>query len=117
MKILKTVAKKFHKYGAKKTTCIHGHDHASQKEAMWCVKLHQLQKEGKIRSLAVEVNYDIRVKDVVICKHRLDFEYEILKDGIWVDEVTDVKGMKLPVWRLKHKLFLAVYPHINYVVV
>lgn len=113
---------KKHKYGAKACQCLHKHDHDSQKEAMWCVKLHQEQNEGKIRNLLMQVEYDLRVNGIVVCRHILDFDYERLtsvepgRKG-WVPEVVDVKGMKLPVWSLKHKLFCAIYTGIKYVIV
>lgn len=110
---------KRHKYGAKKTVCLYKHEHDSQKEALWCLKLHERQKEGKIRNLILEPIYDIRVNGVVVCTHMPDFDYEELDcpRGEWKVKVMDVKGMKLPLWRLKHKLFCAIYPQIEYVVV
>ena len=112
--------KKKHKYGAKRTTCLYKHDHDSRKEAMWCVKLHQMRQEGLIRNLSREPIYDLRVNGKVICTHCPDFDYEIMDPSqlnVWKVEVLDVKGLKLPVWVLKHKLFCACYPEINYVVV
>lgn len=117
--------KKKHKYGAIACKCLHGHEHDSHKEAMWCVKLHQEQREGKIRNLLMQTTYDLRVNGVDICKHILDFDYDRLSmqgltnvtGFVWKPEVVDVKGMKLPVWSLKHKLFMACYPEIKYVVV
>jgi hypothetical protein len=108
---------KGHKYGAERTTCLYRHVHDSKKEAMWCVKLHQLQKEGKLRNLVCEPIYDLRVNGIVVCTHQPDFDYDKLTKEGWIAEVMDVKGIKLPLWKLKHKLFLAVYPAINYVVV
>lgn len=108
---------KRHKYGAKRCQCIYKHDHDSQKEAMWCVKLNQELMEGKIRNLFKEPVYDLRVNGIVICTHSPDFDYERLVGLSWRVEVMDVKGMQLPVWKLKHKLFMACYPEIKYVVV
>lgn len=118
--------KKDHKYGAKSCECLYKHKHDSQKEAMWCVKLHQEQQEGKIQNLLLQTTYDIRVNGILVCQHILDFDYERLKVvevkedclmKMWVPEVVDVKGMKLPLWSLKHKLFCAIYTGIKYVVV
>lgn len=124
---IKAQSSRPHKYGAKKTVCLHGHTHDSQKEATWCVKLHQEQREGKIRNLLLQVPYDLRVNGVIVCKHILDFDYERIKvvqmpqEGhqfpMWCPEVVDVKGMRLPVWSLKHKLFKSIYTGINYVIV
>ena len=122
MKLPKELKASFkrHKYGAKKTLCLYKHEHDSQKEALWCVKLHQEQQEGKIRNLLMQTSYDIRVNGIVVCRHILDFDYERLIHGsvpVWVPEVVDVKGMKLPLWSLKHKLFCAIYTGIKYVIV
>ncbi len=48
---------KTHKYGAERTACLYGHMHDSKKEAMWCVKLEQLVKEGSITGLLREPHY------------------------------------------------------------
>lgn len=114
---IKASSKKEHKYGAVSSVCPYRHKHDSRKEAMWCIKLHQMQKEGKIRDLLCEPEYDITVNGVVVCRHSPDFDYEKLTLKGWEVEVLDVKGLKLPLWSLKHKLFKAVYPTINYVVV
>lgn len=120
VKISQSIANKLikrHKYGAKKTVCLYGHKHDSQKEAMWCLRLHEEQKEGKIERLRVEPSYEIIVNDVVVCKHLVDFDYYRINNKGMTLEVTDVKGMKLPMWRLKYKLFCALYPQIEYKVV
>lgn len=109
--------KKKHKYGARRTTCIHKHVHDSGKEALWCVKLHQLQQERKIKNLFREPVYDLRVNGIVVATHCPDFEYEVHDGASWRVEVLDVKGMKLAVWILKQKIFMACYPEIKYVVV
>lgn len=107
-----------HKYGAIRSVCLYGHNHDSRKEATYCLKLHEMQKEGRIRNLIIEPIYDMRVNNIVICTHQPDFDYDLKQqDGTWKPVVLDVKGMKLPVWKLKHKLFCAVYPDIDYVVV
>lgn len=109
---------KRHKYGAKRTTCLHGHNHASQKEAMWCVKLTQLVTERQISCLIQQPSYDLVVNGELICRHKPDFEYlKLIAPGKFVKEIVEVKGVKLPDWIIKHKLFCALYPHINYVVV
>lgn len=108
---------KGHKYGAVRTTCLHGHNHASKKEAMWCVKLHQLQKEGKIKDLKIQERFSLDVGMSHICDHIVDFYYTIVTCGASLGGVTEVKGMGTPEWKLKKKLFNAIYPHIQYEVV
>ena len=46
-----------HKYRAKPTVCIHGHKHASKREAARCVELHMLQQAGEIADLEVEPQF------------------------------------------------------------
>lgn len=120
VKISKAVlndVKKRSKYNAQRTQCLYKHLHDSAKEALWCVKLHQMQQEGKIKNLLRETPYDLRVNGILVAVHMPDFDYDIMRDGKWCPEVLDVKGMKIAVWILKHKMFLACYPDINYVVV
>lgn len=112
-----TTPLKAHKYGAKRTMCLYKHNHDSQKEAIWCVKLHQMQSEGKIKNLFREPIYDLRVNNIIVCTHCPDFEYEVLVEASWRVEVLDVKGLQLPLWKLKYKLFMACYPQITYKVV
>lgn len=45
------------KYFAKPTVCIHGHKHASKREAVRCVELHLLQSAGEIAMLQVEPQF------------------------------------------------------------
>lgn len=110
---------KKHKYGAVRSMCLYGHDHDSKKEAMWCVKLHELQKEGRIFDLRLQPIYEFTVNGVYICRHIPDFFYQITRDSLhpWEFVVLEVKGMPTPEWKLKQKLFCALYPQINYVVV
>lgn len=104
-----------HKYGAKRTTCLYGHDHDSKKESMWCIKLHELEKEGKISLLVREPVIILRVNMQQICLHYPDFMYFDEKAQQRV--ILDVKGVQLPDWKIKYKLCQAIYSDIKYVVV
>lgn len=108
-----------HKYGAKRTTCLHGHDHDSRKEALWCLKFHQLQKEGKLKDLRMQPMYELTVNGIHVCRHIPDFFYMDCNTplGICNPTVVDVKGMPTPEWKLKYKLFCALFPNIQYEVV
>lgn len=106
---------KFHKFGAERTVCLYKHIHDSKKEAMWCVKLHELEKEGKISLLNFEPLVVLKINDVVVCNHYPDFFYFDFKKQKNV--LLDVKGMLLPEWKLKYKLCKAIYPNLEYVVV
>lgn len=108
---------KQHKYGAKAETCLYGHKHASRKECMWCVKLHELQKEGKIQRLETQSCFSLDIGVSHICNHIVDFYYSESGCGLMIENVLEVKGMPTPEWKLKRKMFMALYPHIRYVVV
>lgn len=121
--------KKKHKYSAQRTRCLHGHDHDSKKEAMWCLKLHQLEKEGKILCLVIQPKFELIVNDIHIADHYPDFGYgtsEVknvmglslnLKKAHVVEVKGDWEGSRLQVWKIKHRLFCALYQDINYQVV
>lgn len=113
--------KKKHKYGAIRTVCLHGHNHDSRKEAMWCLKLHQMQQEGTIRNIVCEPLVALMVNEMLVCHHLPDFSYEIKNGEDWRCEVLDVKGDwmggKRPEWILKRRLFNILFPDIKYVVV
>lgn len=110
---------KKHKYGAQRTMCLYGHNHDSKKESVWCIKLNELQKEKKIFNLQIEVCFDLEINGELICRHYPDFYYQknVPDEVNAVYEIIDVKGIKTPEWKLKHKLFCVLYPWINYVVV
>lgn len=142
VKISSTLAKELikrqnpHKYNAQRTTCLYGHDHDSKKEAMVCVKLTELAKEGKIFLLKRQPVFELMVNGMLVCRHRPDFQYyqwvilghycqEIGKEiGKEITNfnglklfIVEVKGFKTPDWVLKHKLFCALYPEIEYQIV
>jgi hypothetical protein len=77
----------------------------SKKEAVRYRELKILQKQGVIQNLVIQPKYPITVRYTSICEYIADFEYyENTKIT-----VEDVKGMKTPVYKLKKKLFEAIY--------
>ncbi len=108
-----------HKYHAKVTECLHGHKHDSRKEAMWCLKLHELEKEGKISLLVCEPRVLIIVNNIKICEHLPDFIYfdHNTNRKTILDVKGDWEGGQRPEWKLKYKLCRAIYPNIDYEVV
>lgn len=137
VKISATLAKqltKRHKYNAQRVACLlGGHDHDSKKEAQWCLKLHELQKEGKITLLCRQPRFELFVNKMPVAVHIPDFSYYVFlmkkkeqdeRDGIVTVDcaevkqcVVEVKGFKTVDWKLKHKLFMALYPDVEYTVV
>lgn len=98
-----------HKYGAKKTQ-VDGIMFASKKEAKRYVELSFLQGIGKIKDLTLQPVFIMWVEGVKICKYIPDFEY--FEEGIHI--VEDVKGFKTPEYKLKAKLFKALYPKYKF---
>lgn len=101
------------KYHAKPTTCIHGHKHASKREAARCVELHLLQQAGEIENLEVEPTFRFMVNGRAVtmanghfAKYRPDFIYT--ENGQEIAE--DVKGVVVRDFPLRAALFRACFP-------
>lgn len=89
------MARRANKFGAKRTPCAHGHNHASAKEARRCNELHLLQAAGQIIGLQIEPKFvfEVNGKPVLHLNGRKavytpDFSY--IERGFKVCE--DVKG-------------------------
>lgn len=104
------------KYGAKRTPCSHGHNHASKREAKRCGELHLLLRAGAIEALVYEPQYWFEINGAVV-KHekgrrvgyKPDFGY--LEKGQVV--VEDVKGMVTEAAQLRMTIFRALFPDIE----
>ena len=101
------------KYHAKKTT-VDGIEFDSAKEAKRYTKLRDMEEEGKIQHLRLQVPFELLPSfECDGVKYRgmsyvADFVY--VRDGKVV--VEDVKGVKTPEYKLKKKL-MAYVNHIN----
>lgn len=94
------------KYNAIKTE-VDGRVFASRREARRYEELVILEKAGEISGLVCQPNFRITVNEKHICNYIADFQYtDEIKDELVVE---DVKGMKTPVYKLKKKLFEALY--------
>lgn len=107
---------KQNKFNAKKwpckqlgTKCKRKHD--SKAEAGRCDQLSLLESAGRI-TYKSQIRYNLVVDGYLICYHNVDFE--VIKNGVLF--VEDVKGMCTPEWKIKYKLFRALYPDIKYIV-
>lgn len=100
--MLKT--KMLHKYGNRKTE-VDGLTFDSNLEAKTWQKLRLLEKAEIISELKRQVRFDLSVNDLKVCTYVADFTY--IENGKLV--VFDAKGMILPEFRLKAKLFKAIY--------
>ena len=64
------------------------------------------QASKLIYALEIHPTYPLKVNGKLICKYEADFRYMHLHKGLVVE---DVKGQKTDVFKLKHKLFEALY--------
>ena len=95
----------YSKYRAKPCV-IDGIRFASQKEGRRYKELRLLEKAEKISELRLQVKYPMWVNFNHICNYIGDFEYE---DEIGAIITEDTKGVRTPIYRLKRKLFKALY--------
>lgn len=78
----------------------------SKFEAEYALVLEEQKKKGEIKSWKPQQTLDLVVNGYKVCTYRIDFVVEHL-DGII--EYIEMKGWATPVWKLKWKLFEALY--------
>ena len=93
------------KYNNKKTV-YNGFTYDSKREAEYAMKLDKLIETGEVLSYEKQVRYDIHVKDKYIAFYKADFVVKY-KDGR--EEVVDIKGLVLPIFKLKKKLVEVIH--------
>lgn len=96
--------KRPHKYGAVATT-VDGIRFPSLKEARRWSDLKLLEKAGVISELKRQVRHPMIVAGQKVCDYVSDATY--IENGVFV--VEDSKGMLTDVFKLKAKLFKAIY--------
>ncbi len=110
-KTLSNTAIKESKFKNKKTI-IDGITFDSKKESQRYSTLKALQDSGKIKDLQMQVKYRIVIDSYKICTYIADFSYKDLTTFLQPTIVEDVKSeytKKMPIYRLKKKLMLAVF--------
>lgn len=100
------------KYRAKRAI-VDGISFASTKESERYCELKLLELSGKIRELELQPRFPMVINCAKICTYIADFKYYDVEKKDYV--VEDVKGFKTPIYKLKKKLLLALYPGINFV--
>ena len=111
-----------HKYGAKPQV-VDNVKFASKRESLYYLQLKALQKTGRITDLELQPRFPmppegmwatvkgqkelVKVKPGTICTWIADFKYKT-REGKTV--IVDVKGMRLPMYKLKRRLFDYFYP-------
>lgn len=100
------------KYGAVKTE-IDGIIFASRAESRRYLELKLLREQGRITDLVLQPKYPMFVEGIKICTYIADFSYMSRDEkGRWKPRVEDVKGVQTAVFKLKKKLFEALYPQL-----
>lgn len=102
------------KYGNISCKCNQGHIHRSRFEGTVCNDLHlEYHKEIKAGQIEIETErrFDFVVCGVKICSHYMDFL--ITFEG-GRELAVEAKGAETDVWRIKSKLFKAMFPDIQY---
>lgn len=94
------------KYHNKKTT-VDGKVFDSKKEALRYLELRQMQKDGKISDLKLQIKYDLMVNGVSCGFYKCDFRYVV--KGSMNYTVEDCKGVKTSTYALKKRLIFAIY--------
>lgn len=96
------------KYKNKKTV-IDGITFDSKIEGRYYLYFRELEKQGEISELKLQVPYPIIIEDKKICKYLADFTY---KDSAGFLHIIDIKSpatAKDRTFRLKKKLVEAIY--------
>jgi len=93
------------KFGAQKQE-YDGILYHSKKEAGWAIELDLRKKAGDIKGWDRQVKISLDVNGYHIANYYIDFVV-YLNDGR--NEYLEVKGFATDVWRLKWKLFEALY--------
>lgn len=102
------------KYRAKRTE-FQGRRYDSKGEAGLAAEIQLLAKAGEVLKVVPQHTFPLYAKNgTKVSTHRPDFLLTF-KDGH--QEVWEYKGLALPIWQLKLKLFEDNYPDIIYYVI
>lgn len=102
--------RKVNKFSAKKVT-VNGVSYDSQGEAALGTEIALMIRAGELVRVRRQESVPLKVNGKLICVHRPDFIVELPAGGL---EVWEFKGFETPDWKLKRKLFQALFPSIPY---
>jgi len=105
---------KKNKFNAVRSKCKSGHYHPSKLEAGYCDHLLHLKKNKQIKDYEIQKKFAFAVNSIHICNHYVDFLVHTNSGSI---EVHETKGRETDLWRIKHRLFKAIYEDIPYYIV
>lgn len=106
--IAKAAEKPRRKFGNTKTT-VGSHTFDSKKEARRYSDLFILQQRGEISELTLQPSYDLIVNGHKVCSYKADFRYLDKTGRVRIEDVKGGKATKTPTYRIKRKLFEALY--------
>lgn len=107
MPTLRDLLKKKSKYRNQKTV-VDNITFDSKKEAARYGILKLMERNGEISNLRLQVPYKLVVNGHHVSTYRCDFEYERGKQTI-TEDVKSEATRKLPLYKLKKKLMLALF--------
>jgi len=91
-----------------------GHEYHSRKEAAAAQNFDLLIKAGKLASWRRQVPVKLEVNGNLVTTYIVDFVL-VFPDGR--EEWVEVKGFETPEWKIKEKLFRALFPDRRYTVI
>lgn len=97
--------KRPHKFNARRTE-VDGIQFDSAKEARRYAELRLLERAGEIRNLELQPRFDLVVNGKKVCRYVGDFAYFQGNERI----IEDSKGFQTREFKLKRKLFEALFP-------
>ena len=83
-------------------------------EAKYAFELDWRKKINDIKDWERQITFELKVNDVLICKYIIDFL--IIHNG-GKKEYIETKGFETKDWKIKRKLFQALYPELNYKII
>jgi hypothetical protein len=97
------------KYHAKRTT-VDGITFASAKESRRYEELKILQRGGLIADLKIQPRFDFMVNGIKVGRFTPDFQYTEKCGRVFIEDVKGGKATKTEAYRLRVRLFRALYP-------
>ncbi|MBI5573499.1 MAG: DUF1064 domain-containing protein [Elusimicrobia bacterium] len=105
------------KWGSAKKTIFSGYRYDSKFEAGYAQELDLRQKAGEILKWEKQIKIPLVVNNYIVCNYYIDFIVYYPNGEI---EYVETKGYATPLWRLKWKLFEALFsekPNVKLLVI
>lgn len=101
--------KRFNKFSNKRTE-YNGTYYDSIKEADYARELDLRVRAKDLKSWKRQVPIELRINDQLVCTYKIDF---VETDMNGNDMYTEIKGFETPEWKLKWKIFDALFPDLD----